>query len=266
LPMRNEGKMDDVILATRNLTKRFGDLVAVNKVNMDVKRGSFSVLFGPNGAGKTTWVNVVTGYLKKDGGRVLFNGRDISDLSASETYRLGLARSFQIPRIFPRLTVLENILIAEDENPGESFFKAPIRASWEKVEKETVERAFKILEIVGLEDRWDALGGELSGGDAKLLDVGKALMSGAKMLLIDEPIAGVSPSLAHTILQRLRSIMEMQGVTILIIEHRLDIALRYVDYAYAMAGGRIIAEGEPSKVIKAPEVIESYLGEKYRIK
>jgi len=258
--------MDDVILATKNLTKRFGELTAVDNVSVEVKRGSFSVLFGPNGAGKTTWVNVVTGYLKKDGGKVWFDGKDISGLSAAETYRLGLARSFQIPRIFPRLTVLENILIAENSGPGESFFKSPMKPFWEGIEKETVERAFKILEIIGLEDRWDVLGGELSGGNAKLLDVGKALMSGAKMLLIDEPIAGVSPSLAHMILQRLRSIMEKQGITILIIEHRLDVALRYMDYAYAMAGGRIIAEGEPDKVIKAPEVVESYLGEKYRIR
>lgn len=258
--------MDDVILATKNLTKRFGELTAVDNVSVEVKRGSFSVLFGPNGAGKTTWVNVVTGYLKKDGGKVWFDGKDISGLSAAETYRLGLARSFQIPRIFPRLTVLENILIAENSGPGESFFKSPMKPFWEGIEKETVERAFKILEIIGLEDRWDVLGGELSGGNAKLLDVGKALMSGAKMLLIDEPIAGVSPSLAHIILQRLRSIMEKQGITILIIEHRLDVALRYMDYAYAMAGGRIIAEGEPDKVIKAPEVVESYLGEKYRIR
>jgi len=258
--------MDDVILATKNLTKRFGELTAVDNVSVEVKRGSFSVLFGPNGAGKTTWVNVVTGYLKKDGGKVWFDGKDISGLSAAETYRLGLARSFQIPRIFPRLTALENILIAENSGPGESFFKSPMKPLWEGIEKETVERAFKILEIIGLEDRWDVLGGELSGGNAKLLDVGKALMSGAKMLLIDEPIAGVSPSLAHIILQRLRSIMEKQGITILIIEHRLDVALRYMDYAYAMAGGRIIAEGEPDKVIKAPEVVESYLGEKYRIR
>ena len=258
--------MDDVILETKNLTKRFGELIAVDNVSVKVKRGSFSVLFGPNGAGKTTWVNIITGYLKKDGGKVWFDGMDISGLSAAETYKLGLARSFQIPRIFPRLTVLENILIAENNDPGESFLKAPVRFFWKKMEEETVERAFKVLKIVGLEDRWDMLGGELSGGDAKLLDVGKALMSGAKMLLIDEPIAGVSPSLAHMILQRLRGIKETQGVTVLIIEHRLDIALKYVDYAYAMAGGKIIAEGEPDAVIKAPEVVESYIGEKYQIR
>lgn len=258
-------RINGSILVTKGLTKRFGNLVAVDDVSMEVKRESFSILFGPNGAGKTTWINVTTGYLRKDSGKVWFDGKDITDLSASETYRLGLARSFQIPRIFSRLTVLENILIAENKNPGESFLKAPAKPTWKRFEEETVERAFRVLDMIGLAGQWDLLGGELSGGDMKLLDVGKAIMSGAKMLLIDEPIAGVNPSLAHIVLQRLRRIKESRNLTILIVEHRLDIALKYVDYAYAMANGRIIAEGKPEKVIKTPEVIESYLGEKYRL-
>jgi len=253
------------ILVTKNLTKKFGELVAVNDVNLEVKKGTFAILFGPNGAGKTTWVNVVTGYLKKDRGDVWFDGKDITKLSAAETFRLGLARSFQIPRIFPRLTVLENILMAE-ENPGESFIKAPLKFFWKDVEREKVKRAFEVLEMIGLENQWDRLGGELSGGDMKLLDVGKALMSNAKMLLIDEPIAGVNPSFAHMILERLQKIKKTRDLTILIVEHRLDIALKYVDYAYAMANGRIIAEGNPDEVIKVREVVESYLGERYKLR
>jgi branched-chain amino acid transport system ATP-binding protein len=253
------------ILVTKNLTKKFGELAAVNDVNLEVKEESFSILFGPNGAGKTTLVNVVTGYLKKDRGDVWFDGKDITKLSAAETFRLGLARSFQIPRIFPRLTVLENILMAE-ENPGESFIKAPLKFFWKEVEREKVKKAFNVLEMIGLENQWDRLGGELSGGDMKLLDVGKALMSNAKMLLIDEPIAGVNPSFAHLILERLQKIRKARNLTILIVEHRLDIALRYVDYAYAMANGRIIVEGSPDEVIKAREVVESYLGERYKLR
>jgi len=255
-----------VILRTKNLTKKFGELVAVDNVSVEIQEGSFSVLFGPNGAGKTTWINIVTGYIKKDEGEVWFNGRDITSLSASETYRLGLARSFQIPRIFPSLTVLENILIAKRENLGESFFRAPLKRFWIEDERKAVKEAFKVLKMIGLDDKWDLLGGELSGGDAKLLDVGKAIMSGAKMLLIDEPIAGVNPSFAHTILERLKKIREDHGYTILMVEHRLDIALGYVDYAYAMANGKIIAQGKPYEVIKDPEVVESYLGEKYKLR
>jgi len=246
----------------KDLLKKFGNLIAVNNVNIEVERGSFAILFGPNGAGKTTLVNLITGYLEKDRGRVWFDGKDITELSAAETFRLGLARSFQIPRIFPRLTVLENVLMAI-KNPGESFVKAPFRFSWKKWEKENIERAFKVLETVGLEEQWDKMGGELSGGDIKLLEVGRALMSNAKMLLMDEPIAGVNPAFSHTMLERLRKIKEERNLTILIIEHRLDIALKYVDYAYVMANGRIIFEGKPEEVIRAPEVIETYLGEKY---
>jgi len=256
--------MRDIILVTKNLTKKFGELMAVHNVNMEIERETFAILFGPNGAGKTTLVNLITGYLKKDYGNVFFDGVDISNLSASETFRLGLARSFQIPRIFPNLTVLENILMAE-ESPGESFVKAPFRFLWKKAEKESAQKAFEVLATVGLEDQWDRLAGELSGGDIKLLEIGRALMSNAKMLLIDEPIAGVNPSLSHKILERLREIGETRRLTILMIEHRLDIALKYVDYAYAMANGKIIVEGDPYEIVKAPEVVEGYIGEKYQI-
>lgn len=257
--------MVNAILTTEKLTKKFGELTAVDDVNIKVNSGVFAILFGPNGAGKTTLVNIVTGYLKKDYGKVYFDGKDITKLSAAETYKLGLARSFQIPRIFPRLTVLENILMAE-VNPGESFIKAPIKFTWREAEREKVKRAFDVLETIGLEDQWDRLGGELSGGDTKLLDVGKALMSNAKMLMVDEPIAGVNPSFAHSILERLQNITRTRNLTTLIVEHRLDIALKYVDYAYAMASGKIIAEGRPDEVIRTKEVAESYLGERYRLR
>lgn len=256
---------EKAILVTENLSKKFGELVAVDNVSIKIKEGTFSVLFGPNGAGKTTLINVITGYLKKDGGRVWFDGMDITNLSASETYRLGLARSFQIPRIFPSLTVLENILIARRKNLGESFSKALVRRFWIDDEMRSLREAFRILKMIGLDDKWDMLGGELSGGDAKLLDMGKAIMSGAKMLLIDEPIAGVNPSFAHTMLERLKKLWKHFGYTILMIEHRLDIALAYVNYAYAMANGKIIAQGKPYDVIRNPEVVESYLGERYKL-
>lgn len=256
---------ENTILVTKGLLKKFGDLTAVNNVDMEIKRGMFAILFGPNGAGKTTLVNLISGYLKKDGGRVWFDGKDITSLSAAETFKLGLARSFQIPRIFPNLTVLENLLTAV-ENSGESFIKAPLRSLWKEEERKNIEKAFDILKMIGLEDQWDKLGGELSGGDTKLLEIGRALMSNAKMLLLDEPIAGVNPSFSHILLERIRKIRDARNLTILVVEHRLDIALKYVDYAYAMANGKIICEGAPKEVIEAPEVIESYLGEKYHIR
>ncbi|MDH5769957.1 MAG: ABC transporter ATP-binding protein [Candidatus Bathyarchaeota archaeon] len=254
------------ILRTEKLTKTFGELRAVDNVSMEVKEGAFAVLFGPNGAGKTTWINVVTSYLKRDSGAVWFNGEEITDFSVAQTYQLGLARSFQIPRIFRSLTVLENILVANNGNPGENFLRAPIKPMWRESEEENIRSAFKVLKTIDLDERWDELGGELSSGDTKLLDVGKALMSGAKMLLIDEPIAGVNPSLAHIVFKRLLKIREEMKLTILIVEHRLNIALQYVNYAYAMANGKIITEGDPKEVVKNPEVIENYFGEKYQLK
>lgn len=258
--------MERVILETKNLTKNFGELRALDDVSMEVKEGAFTALFGPNGAGKTTWINVVTGSLKRDSGTVWFDGEEITDFSAAQTYQLGLARSFQIPRIFRSLTVLENVLMANNGNPGENFLKAPLEPMWKESEEENIRSAFNVLETIGLDNQWDALSGELSSGDTKLLDVGKALMSGAKMLLIDEPIAGVNPSLAHTIFKRLLKIKEERNLTILIVEHRLNIALQYVSYAYAMANGRIITEGDPEEVVKNPEVVKNYFGEKYRLK
>lgn len=257
--------MSSVILLTEKLTKKFGELTAVDNVSLNVNKGVFAILFGPNGAGKTTLINVITGYLEGDGGKVYFDGKDITKLSAAETYKLGLARSFQIPRIFPHLTVLENILVAE-ENPGESFIKAPIKFTWKKAEGEKIKRAFEVLKMIGLEDQWDRLGGELSGGDMKLLDVGRALMSNAKVLLVDEPIAGVNPSFAHLILEHLQNITRERNLTTMVVEHRLDIALKYVDYAYAMASGRVIAEGKPDEVLRTREVAESYLGERYKLR
>jgi len=258
--------MSKVILKTERLTKKFGKLRAVDNVTMEIKEGAFAVLFGPNGAGKTTWINVVTGYLKRDSGSVWFDGKDITGNSAAQNYWLGLARSFQIPRIFRSLTVLENILLAKKGNPGESYIKAPLTTSWEQEEEKNIESAFDVLDVIGLEEKWDTISGELSSGDTKLLDVGKALMSGARMLLIDEPIAGVNPSLAHIIFKRLVKIKQEKNLTLLIVEHRLNIALKYVKYAYAMANGKIIIEGDPKKVIKNSEVVANYFGDKYHLR
>ncbi|NIQ05950.1 MAG: ATP-binding cassette domain-containing protein [Candidatus Korarchaeota archaeon] len=184
----------DILLKVEGLTKKFGALTAVDSLNLEVERGEFSVLFGPNGAGKTTLTNLITGFLKNDAGRVWFNGKEITDPPSTETYQLGIVRSFQIPRIYTSLTVLENVLLACCYHPGESFLKAPMKLSWKSHEEKKIREAFKILELLELEDAWDDLGGELSGGQAKLLDIGRSLMGNAQLMLIDEPIGGVNPN------------------------------------------------------------------------
>jgi len=254
------GEPADIILATESLTKSFGGLVAVDGVSLEVRRGSLTLLIGPNGSGKTTLLNVVSGFYKPDYGRVLYEGRDVTGWPPYKLYGIGMVRTFQVPQPFYKLTVLENVLLASRNHPGE-YFRAPLaKSSWLRREEELVDRAFEILRLVGLAHLWDHPAGLLSGGQMKLLEIARALMSGAKLMLMDEPIAGVNPTLAHEILRFITRLKEEKGITFFIIEHRLDIAMKYVDYVYAMARGRLIAKGKPEEVVSNPLVIDSYLG------
>lgn len=247
---------NNVELATRNLTKRFGELKALDEVSIDVK-GRITLVIGPNGSGKTTLINVVTGFLGADEGKVLFEGKEITNLPPHEIFRHGIVRTFQTSSPLRKLTVLENLLIAEADY-GESIISSFMR-SWLKKEEELVERAFSILGFLGMEHLWNENALNLSGGQLRLLEIGRALMCRAKLVIMDEPIAGIAPSLAHSILERLRDIAGM-GVSFLIVEHRLDIVLEYVDRVYVMANGRIVAEGKGKEILENPEVVEVYLG------
>ncbi len=249
-----------IILRTVDLVKRFGGIVAVNRVSIKVPEKGIVLIIGPNGSGKSTLVNVITGVYKADEGKVYFLDKDITNKPPHEIYKLGIVRTFQIPQPLKKLTVLENLLIADADHPGENPIKAMFQRAWVKKEQELVERAFKILKFLKLDHLWDVEAYKLSGGQLKLLEVGRALMAKAKLIVMDEPIAGVNPALAHEIFQRLCEIREAFGVSFLLIEHRLDIALRYVDYVYAMAQGRVIAEGKPDEVVNNPAVIEAYIG------
>ena len=249
----------NVILCTEGLRKTFGGLVALDDVSISVEKGSVTLLMGPNGAGKTTFLRVVCGIYKPDAGHVYFDGRDITGLKPHEIYRLGLVKTFQIPLPFTKLTVLENLLVAARDNPGESLLRAPIRKAWVKKEEELVEKAFNILELLKLDHLWDHPSYGLSGGQMKLLEIGRALMADAKMIMMDEPISGVNPVLAHEIFARLLRLRKELNVTFFIIEHRLEIALKYVDYVYVLDRGRLLTQGEPEKVVDDPRVIEAYL-------
>jgi len=245
------------ILITENLCKYFDGLKALNNVNIAVPKGSITLVIGPNGSGKSTLINTITGFYNADEGRVIFEGQDITNKSPHEIYRLGIVRTFQTPQPLKKLTVLENLLIAED-NPGETVLGS-LRRSWIEKEEELVEKAFDILNFLGIEHLWDRESYKLSGGQLKLVEIGRALMTNAKLIVMDEPIAGVAPALSHNILDKLTKLKEM-GVTFLIVEHRLDIILRYVDYIYVMANGRVIAEGKEEEILNNPEVVEVYLG------
>ncbi|MDG7008247.1 MAG: ABC transporter ATP-binding protein [Nitrososphaerota archaeon] len=248
------------LLQIRDLRKSFGSLRALDGVNLDVKEKEVHILIGPNGSGKTTLINVVSGLHKADSGSVTYAGSDITGIPPHKVYAMGLSRTFQIPNLFTKLTVMENVLVATKDNPGESFVKSLFKRSWVKEETEATRRAFTILQLLGLDRVWDREAATLSGGQMKLLELARALMSGGKLILLDEPISGVNPTLAHEIFGRIIRLRDELGVTFLIVEHRLEIALSYVDVVTAMAQGIVIAAGKPEQVMSDSRVIEAYLG------
>jgi branched-chain amino acid transport system ATP-binding protein len=247
---------NNVELTTKNLGKRFGELEALDGVSIDVK-GCITLVIGPNGSGKTTLINVITGFLGADDGKVYFEGREITHLPPHEIFRQGIVRTFQTSQPLKKLTVLENLLIAE-ANYGESIIQS-FKGNWLAKEEELVKKAFSILSFLGIEHLWNEQAVNMSGGQLRLLEIGRALMCQAKLIIMDEPIAGVAPALAHSILKKLREISS-RGISFLIVEHRLDIVLDYVDRVYVMAGGKIVAQGRSAEILENPEVVEVYLG------
>ncbi len=248
------------LLEVRDVSKFFGNLRALDGVTLEIEEKKVSILIGPNGSGKTTLINVISGFYAPDSGSVLLDGNDITGLPPYKRYALGLARTFQIPTLFWKLTVLENLLTAAKKNPGEGFLKSILKRSWMKEETEAAEKAFRILELVGLSQAWDKPATNLSGGQMKLLEIGRSLMADAKLLLLDEPISGVNPTLAHEIFSKLLKLRDELGLTFFIVEHRLDVALIYCDRVIAMAYGKLLTSGGATQVLGDARVVEAYLG------
>jgi len=249
------------ILSISGITKHFDGLTVLDGIDMEIEQGKLYQLIGPNGSGKTTLINVVSGLLKPDNGKIIFDGNDITQKGLFDTYNTGLVRTWQIPQPFNTLTTMENFLISSSGNSGESFLNAPLKSKWKNDEKRIADKAMKIMEMVSLLEKKDTISRNLSGGQQKLLELGRAMMSDASMILMDEPIAGVNPTLAHEIFDKISNLCKKQKITFLIVEHRLDIALQYADHVFAMNRGKIIAQGSSDDVIKHPKVMESYLGE-----
>jgi len=247
------------ILSAREVATSFGKLRALDGVTLEVEEGSVTLLIGPNGSGKTTLVNVITGFQKPDSGHIYYREKEITGWSPQRVYKTGIARTFQVPSLFSKLTTLQNLLVADKNNVGESFLRSHFRRLWINHEKETVEKASRILQGLGIAEQANKPVSVLSGGQMKLTELGRALMSDAKLYLLDEPISGVNPTLALEIFSRIVELRKQFGVTFFIIEHRLDIALRYVDYVNVMASGKLIAAGKPTVVVGDPKVIEAYL-------
>jgi branched-chain amino acid transport system ATP-binding protein len=249
------------VLRTEDIKKYFGGLKAVDGVNLNVERKKITLLIGPNGSGKTTLINVITGYYKPDGGKVYFEGEDITGLPMNKIYEKRIVRSFQIPSLFLSLTVLENLLVAGRGNPGESLVRSFVKGRWIECEEKMVKKAVEVMKILKLTEFWNTPITSLPAGHLKLVEIGRALMADAKMVILDEPICGVSPKLASEIFQHITELRDEQGLTFLVIEHRLDIALPFADYVYVMHNGKVISKGTPEQVIGDPLVKKVYVGE-----
>lgn len=247
-------------LEVSGVRKLFGGLVVLDGVDMRLEAGGVHQLIGPNGSGKTTLINVVSGALRADGGTVRLGGEEITNMPMLEVRRRGLARTFQIPQSFAALTARENVLVAAGHNAGESYRRAPLRRLWRRDEERAMARAASALSDSGLAEKAAERSDSLSGGQRKLLELAKARVGGAGVMLMDEPIAGVNPSLAHRIFEDIRAMASGAGTTFLIIEHRLDISLAYADRVFAMDAGRIVAEGTTEEVMADRRVEEAYLG------
>ncbi len=247
------------LLIIDNVSKRFGSFYALQNISLTVPEKSIVLLIGPNGSGKTTLINCISGVYKPDDGKIFFNGKDITGMPVHDVVKTGLVRSFQVPAPFKRLNVAENLLVCGQNNPGEGFLGSLNRQRWRFFEKGQVERMFKVLKTIGLEDKVDTLAGELSGGQLKLLELGRLLMMNPRMMLLDEPIGGVNPVLANKILSHIIDIRNEFGTSFMIVEHRLDIVMKYVDYVYVLSKGNLIASGTPTDIVERKELYDVYL-------
>ncbi|HUL08996.1 MAG TPA: ABC transporter ATP-binding protein [Candidatus Acidoferrum sp.] len=248
------------MLEAVGVSKRFGGMTAVDDVSLAVQRGEVAGLIGPNGAGKTTMFNLLAGSLRPSGGDIRLEGRSVAASPAHGRLALGLGRTFQIPRPFPNMTVLENLLLAAPDQTGERILPnwlAPARVARE--ERRNLEDALALLEFVELGRLAREPARTLSGGQRKLLELARVLMADPRIILLDEPAAGVNPTLLETIMARLQDI-NRRGVTLLIIEHNMELVARLCSRVFVMAAGRLLCEGTPEQVAGDPRVIDAYLG------
>jgi branched-chain amino acid transport system ATP-binding protein len=248
------------ILSIENISKSFGKIRAVDGVSLSIKRGSIVGLIGPNGSGKSTLFNVIARTEGKFEGSVVFDGKRIDGLPPHKIFELGLGRTFQTPRLFTGMTVLENSMVSGKHQGGENPLVAAFPKRWEVGESRLAERAKDQLSALEISNMYDKNSLEISGGQMKLLQLTNALVGEPKMLLLDEPTAGVAPRLAQDIFASVTKQCKEKGTTFFIIEHRLQVLFKHVEKVFVMHQGKIIAEGAPAEVVKDTQVIEAYLG------
>jgi branched-chain amino acid transport system ATP-binding protein len=272
VPHKPGSHKPESILTVDNVRRSFGGLTAVDVDHLEIQRGVITALIGPNGAGKTTFFNLITGFdkpssVKKliggpasaDAAKWAFNGRSLGNTSAAAVAKNGMVRTFQLTKALSRLTVLQNMLLGAQHQAGENFFAAFFKPIWGAQEKANTEKALALLDRFKLLEKKDDLAGSLSGGQKKLLEMARALMSDPVMIMLDEPMAGVNPALTQSLLGHIQSLRD-EGMTVLFVEHDMHMVRHISDWVVVMAEGRVVAEGPADTVMSNQAVIDAYLG------
>lgn len=249
-----EAQSASLMIECRGVSKAFGGVVANDSVSLSVAEGGITGLIGPNGSGKTTLFSSIVGYHPIDAGSIMFKGREISQLRVPQIARLGLMRTFQQTRIYSNMNCVENMLISVPHR-GETF-----QSMMSEYPPLTYERADELLEFVGLYQKRFLIAGDLSFGQQKLLEFAMALMSEPEALLLDEPTAGINPTLINGLIDRLRRANAEMGITLFVIEHNMRVIMNLAEHIYCLANGRLLAQGSPEDVQHDQRVIDAYLG------
>jgi branched-chain amino acid transport system ATP-binding protein len=252
-------RKQDPILTADNIRREFGGIVAVDVDHFEVQKGSITALIGPNGAGKTTFFNLLTGFDQPNSGVWNFNGKSMNGVASHRTAALGMVRTFQLTKSLTKLSVIENMRLGATNQKGEKWWNGLFAAVWKGQEAEVTERADELLARFKMDHMRDEYAGSLSGGQRKLLEMARALMTNPTLVMLDEPMAGVNPALKQSLNQHIRGLRD-DGMTVLFVEHDMDMVHDVSDWVIVMAEGRIIAEGTPDDISSNPAVIDAYLG------
>ena len=252
-------KKSDPILTADGIRRHFGGIVAVDVKHLEVQRGSITALIGPNGAGKTTLFNVLSGFDTPDVGEWRFDGHNMSRVVAHKTASMGMVRTFQLTKSLTKMSVIENMKLGAMHQSGEKWWNGLLPFTWRAQEQKIEERADALLKRFKMDHMRNEYAGTLSGGQRKLLEMARALMTQPRLVMLDEPMAGVNPALKQSLNEHIRGLRD-DGMTVLFVEHDMDMVNDVADWVVVMAEGILIAEGTPEQIGKNPQVIEAYLG------